>query len=97
MEVIFCKIELGSRPNVASSISAKFGLALTKSTEFAVEIKEKDGTIIYSKRPMLFIKLHYSKSRQYSRTAIEALLDSDLDSDFDLQCPSCPCTCKSTL
>ena len=38
----------GFKPNVDSSISENLGVAFTKRTEFAVEIKEKDGTITSS-------------------------------------------------
>jgi len=42
----FFLIDSGLRPNVVSSMSAKTGFASTKRTEFAVEIKENEGTMI---------------------------------------------------
>ena len=49
--VIFFSIEFALKPNVCSSISANLGFASTNNTAFAVEIKEKDGTIISSSFP----------------------------------------------
>jgi hypothetical protein len=47
-DLIFSDIRFGSNPNVFSSISEKIGVAFTNRTQFAVEIKEKEGTITLS-------------------------------------------------
>jgi len=51
-ELIFDEISWGSKPRFSSSISAKIGFEPTKSTELAVEIKEKDGIITSSFFPI---------------------------------------------
>jgi len=54
--LIFCGIFSESNPKCFSSISTKTGVALTKRTEFAVEINENDGIIISSPSPNPYAK-----------------------------------------
>ena len=69
--VIFFETDVGSRPNVVSSISAKIGLLLTNKIEFAVEINENEGVITSSEFPThmpkeLHEELKYQNSRKHN-------------------------------
>jgi hypothetical protein len=48
---IFSEINLGFNPKVVSSISTNNGVAFVKSTEFAVDTNENEGTSISSPAP----------------------------------------------